>query len=98
MYVLMLVTTVEFGHVILTRIGDVEVEMISTATHCKYISVSMFLMLTEVSNVSRFCNAVQHLLAYSGACLSIQFVTFIKLVSLSTLSVAVDNIRKVCGS
>ena len=50
MYVLMLVTTVEFGHVILTRIGDVEVEMISTATHCKYISVSMFLMLTEVTN------------------------------------------------
>ena len=53
MYVLMLVTTIEFGHILLTRIGDVKIDVISTATHCMYISVSTFLMLTEVTNDSR---------------------------------------------
>jgi hypothetical protein len=54
MYVLMLVTSFEFGHVYSISVSQGLVVVISTATHCKYKSVSMFLLLTEVSNDSRF--------------------------------------------
>jgi hypothetical protein len=52
MYVLMLVTSFEFRHVSSLSVSHVLTVVISTATHYKYISVSMFLLLTEVSNDS----------------------------------------------
>ena len=58
MYVFMLVTSFEFGHVYSISVDHACVIVISTATHCKYISVSMFLLLTEVSNDSSCYNEI----------------------------------------